>query len=139
MEFIPLNLGGVYRPLRFANGLKEAGINPIIITFEVDDNLKKIQNKFDFKLFDKLRKDITVYRIPLEDVTQFYKNKFTRFKNIYFNVTDNYLKAWRKNFYKQIPALANEREFFAFSDKFIRESKLSCLRNRLKFMLFLEQ
>ena len=105
MEFIPLNLGGVYRPLRFANGLKEAGINPIIITFEVDENLKKIQNKFDYKLLDKLRKDITVYRIPLNDVTRFHKSKFSRFKNIYFNVTDNYLKAWRNNFYTQIPSI----------------------------------
>lgn len=106
MEFVPLNLGGVFRPLRFANGLKENGINPIIITFEINKNLKKVQNKFDFKLLDKLNKDITVYRIPLDDLTTYYESKFGRFRNIYFNgLTDNYLKAWRKNFFKILPSL----------------------------------
>ncbi len=34
MEFVPLNLGGVFRPLRFVNGLKKNNINPVVVTFE---------------------------------------------------------------------------------------------------------
>lgn len=110
MEFVPLNLGGVFRPLRFVNGMKKAGIDPIIVTFEVDERLLKLQNRYDEKLLDKLDKNIMVYRVPLGDITQFYSNKFKRFINIYFNATDNYLKAWEVNLYNQLPAIIEKHK-----------------------------
>ncbi|HMD00984.1 MAG TPA: glycosyltransferase, partial [Ferruginibacter sp.] len=100
----------MYRPLRFVNGLQANGVDPVVVSFAVDENLKKVINKFDYGLENELRKDVTVYRVPLEDMTKFYETKWKRFKNIYFNVTDNYLKAWRKNFYEQLPAILQKHK-----------------------------
>jgi glycosyltransferase involved in cell wall biosynthesis len=105
MEFIPLNLAGVYRPLRFINSLKENGIEPIVITFCVDENLKKVQNKIDYRLNDYINSDIKVIRIPISDITKLYSTKWRAFINIYFNPTDNFLKAWKKEFYRLIPGI----------------------------------
>lgn len=110
MEFVPINNAGVYRPLRFINGLKKSGIDPVVVTFTVDENLKKIVNKFDFELENKLRKDITVYRIPIDDMTAYYRNKISKFWNIYFNITDNYFKAWRRNFNLQLPSIIKKHK-----------------------------
>src|SRR5438045_9475684 len=108
MEFIPLNVAGVYRPLKFINGLKNSGINPIVISFEIDENIKKIHKKTDYKLNELLNPGITVVRIPLSDITNYYSNRWRRFLNIYFNSSDNFLKAWKKNFYNQIPGLIEQ-------------------------------
>jgi len=105
MEFVPLNLGGVFRPLRFVNGLAENNINPIIVTFEDNEHLRKVQSRFDYGLMDKLNKDIRVYRIPLDDMSVYYENAFSRFKNTYFNISDNYAKAWRGNLFRQLPGI----------------------------------
>jgi len=111
MEFIPLNLGGVFRPLRFVNGLKQNKINPIIITFDDNANLRKVQTKFDYDLLEKLNKDIRVYRIPLDDIGKYYKSRLARFRNIYFNVvSDNYRKAWEENLFQQLPAIIKEHQ-----------------------------
>ena len=105
MEFIPLNLAGVYRPLRFINGLKAHGIEPVVITFCVDENLKKVQKKIDYNLNDQLNPDITIIRVPISDITKLYSTKWKAFINIYFNPTDNFLKAWKREFYKLIPGI----------------------------------
>jgi midasin (ATPase involved in ribosome maturation) len=41
--------------------------------------------------------------------------------------------------YKSIKEIRNERELFALCEKFLRESKLSCLNNRIKLLLFLQK
>jgi Glycosyltransferase Family 4 len=110
MEFLPLNLGGVFRPLRFVNGLVAGDINPIVVSFADDANLRKVQNRFDYGLLDKLDKNITVYRVPLDDMDPFYKTRIRRFKNIYFNPTDNYYKAWKKNVFRQLPEIIEKHK-----------------------------
>jgi hypothetical protein len=105
MEFVPLNLGGVFRPLRFVNGLNQNRIRPIVVTIADDEHLRKVQNRFDYALVDKLDKDVKVYRIPLDDISKYYNNRISRFKNTYFNISDNYAKAWRKNLFQQLPGI----------------------------------
>jgi hypothetical protein len=110
MEFIPLNLGGVFRPLRFANGLNSAGIRPVIITFEDNTHLRKVQNRFDYALMDRLDKDIPVYRIPLDDIDRYRNNRLKRFWNVYFNATDIYSKAWKKNLFERLPEIISKHQ-----------------------------
>jgi glycosyltransferase involved in cell wall biosynthesis len=110
MEFLPLNLGGVFRPLRFVNGLNKHHIRPIIITFADDDQLRKVHSRFDYALLDKLDKTIPVYRIPLNDMDGLYDTRLKRFKNIYFNVGDNYLAAWKDNLLKELPAIIEKHQ-----------------------------
>jgi hypothetical protein len=108
MEFAPINIAGVFRPMRFVNGLKKKGINPIVITFEIDDNLRKALDKIDFSLNDKLDPGIRVIRIPIDDLTQYSNTRWKNFRHIYFNPTDNFLKGWRKNFYSRIDDIIKE-------------------------------
>ena len=109
MEFIPINIGGVYRPLRFVNGLKRHGINPIVVTFTIDDNLKKIHHKIDENLMDLLNSEIPVIRIPLDGITFYTNTSWKRFKYVFNNNKgDNFLNAWEKNFYKVIPGIIQQ-------------------------------
>jgi glycosyl transferase family 4/glycosyl transferase family 1 len=105
MEFVPLNLGGVFRPLRFVNSLYKNGIQPIIITFADDPHLRKVHSRFDYGLMEKLDKGIEIYRIPLDDISEYYNTGFKRFRNIWFNTSDNFLNAWEKNLYRELPAI----------------------------------
>jgi glycosyltransferase involved in cell wall biosynthesis len=105
MEFVPLNLGGVFRPLRFVNGLEKNNIHPVIVTFQDNAHLRKVQSRFDYKLLEKLDKNIRVYRVPLADMDKYQKTRIARIKNIYFNATDNYLKAWKENLFQQLPEI----------------------------------
>ena len=108
MEFVPVNVAGVYRPLKFINGLKKAGLDPVVISIATDDNLKKIHKHTDPKLNTLLHPDIKIIRIPMDDITEFYSSRWKQFVNIYFNATDNFLKAWKKNFYEKLPQVINE-------------------------------
>lgn len=105
MEFIPINIAGVFRPLRFINGLKKNGINPIVVTFSVNENLLKVQNRIDNDLMKLVDPEVTIIRIPLDDISSFTSTRIRKVKNVYFNTTDNFLKAWRTNFFKEIPAI----------------------------------
>lgn len=100
-----MNLGGVFRPLRFANGLNRNGIKPVILTFSDNEHLRNVHSRFDFALLDKLDSDIPVYRIPLDDLSSYYNTRWKAFKNIYFNTSDNFLKAWEKNVYRELPGI----------------------------------
>ena len=95
MEFIPLNLAGVYRPLRFINFLAEKGEYPIVISFEIDETVKKLYPNIDLELNKQLHKNVTVYRVPLSIITK--ENRIQSFLNIYFNLSDGYRKFWKKN------------------------------------------
>ena len=82
MEFIPLNLAGVYRPLRFINFLAEKGEYPIVISFEIDETVKKLYPNIDLELNKQLHKNVTVYRVPLSIITK--ENRIQSFLNIYY-------------------------------------------------------
>lgn len=110
MEFVPLNLGGVFRPLRFVNGLEKNKIHPVIVTIADDEHLKKVQSRFDYKLLEKLDKNIPVYKVPIADMDKFYRTRAARFKNTYFNITDNYLKAWKENLFRQLPEIIEKHK-----------------------------
>lgn len=108
MEFAPLNLAGVYRPLRFANELNRNGITPIILTFELDENFKKIYDRMDLDLMSKLDEGVIIKRIPLDDLSPLYVSKWKRFRNIYFSLSDNYDKLWSPKLNEALPAIIKE-------------------------------
>lgn len=41
--------------------------------------------------------------------------------------------------YKNIKEIQNDKELFALCERFLRESKLSCLNNRIRLLLYLEK
>lgn len=102
MEFAPVNIAGVHRPLRFINALSRSGVHPIVVTIEIDENFKRIQEKFDYDLLSRIERGVTVIRIPAADISRYSEGKISSFFNVYWNRTDNFLKAWKKNFYREI-------------------------------------
>lgn len=108
MEFPPLNVAGVYRPIRIINGLIKYGIKPIVITFEIDENFKKNHHLLDFDLLKLVDPEVEIIRIPIPEIAELFKTKLSKFINIYFNSTDNYYKAWKKNLFKEIPKIVDK-------------------------------
>jgi hypothetical protein len=103
MEFVPLNLAGVYRPLRFINYLAEKGEFPIVVTFEIDETVKKLYPNIDLDLNRLLHKNVTVYRVPLAIMKK--ESRFQSFLSIYFNLSDGYRKLWKKSLFNTLPGI----------------------------------
>lgn len=110
MEFVPLNLGGVFRPLRFVNGLAKNGIKPVVLTFADDDNLRKVHHRFDHELLLKLDKNIKTYSVPLGDMDKFKRSRLRQFRHTFFNISDNFYKAWRENIFKVLPEIIEQHK-----------------------------
>ena len=110
MEFPPFSSAGVFRPLRFLNGLVEKGIQPIVLTFEFDGQLKNGIVKQDIALLDKVDKRIIVYRIPLKDMNTFKRNRVANFVSTFFNTSDNFAKAWEDNLFSCLPEIIKKHQ-----------------------------
>lgn len=110
MEFPPFSSAGVFRPLRFLNGLVEKGIQPIVLTFEFDDQLKNGVVKQDFELMDKVDERIIVYRIPLKDMNAYKANRSVGFLSTFFNLSDNFAKAWEDNLFNILPGIIQKHQ-----------------------------
>lgn len=41
--------------------------------------------------------------------------------------------------FKNIKLIQNEKELFSLCEQYLRESKISCIRNRIQLLLFLQQ
>jgi glycosyltransferase involved in cell wall biosynthesis len=105
MEFVPLNLAGVRRPLRFINSMRSAGFNPIVVTIDFEDGYNDRGYKIDRTLLSELDPDVTVIRIPALKISSFTDSRWKRLINIYFNRTDNFLKAWAPSLLREMPAI----------------------------------
>ena len=83
-EFPPLNSGGSHRPYRFAKHLQQFGINPVIVTPEVE------KSNSDDSLLKELN-NIKIVRTPVD--------KSVKFENIlsknYINIMDSASKKWK--------------------------------------------
>lgn len=102
-EFPPLNSGGSHRPFRFAKYLPQFGINPVIVTTEVEND------KLDNSLLKELDSNIKVIRTPQEK-----PSKYDAFlsKN-YINILDTDAKRWKTYLYPAIEQLVKEIKFDA--------------------------
>lgn len=104
-EFPPLNSAGVYRPIRFMNACAEKGYRVVVITFLHDANLEWPKEKLDDSVINLVNKEIIIERIPISSISSMVRNKFIKFINTYFFVTDKYARAWRKNLMDTFPSL----------------------------------
>ena len=103
-EFPPLNEGGSNRPLNFVNNLRVNGINPIVITPEIDNN-----ENIDYTLLEQLDKNIEVIRVPKEN--DIFLEKF--FSKNYINIQDTVSKKWEKHLLPVLERLTKEVDFQA--------------------------
>ena len=106
MEFAPVNTTGNFRSLKFVKYFNSFGINPFVITLDVESAQKIFKSaKVDKSLLDDLPSGTEIYRIPCEDPDKYYSGKFRTFLTIYFSIKDNIAKRWEKNLMNKIEAI----------------------------------
>lgn len=109
LEFPPINSAGVYRPLRFINALAERNIQTIVISFEIDENLKKVQGFFDATLVAEIHPKVNVVRVPIDDITEMTSGLLGRIRFIMNNAAgDNFYNAWKKRIFSVVEKLIAE-------------------------------
>jgi hypothetical protein len=104
MEFAPVNTTGNFRGLKFLKYINDYGIEPIVITFEINQAAQIFNAKIDENLLEDLPKGISIYRIgikPLKTV----KNKIVQFFKIYFSTEDELAKKWDKKIMNELPSI----------------------------------
>jgi hypothetical protein len=79
VEFPPLNVAGVFRPLRFINALAENGYDVTVLTISESTVLSKLtKNRIDTSLLNLVDQRINVIRVPFED-NNTHKSNFQSF------------------------------------------------------------
>ncbi len=115
-EFAPLNIGGIFRPLKFAKYLPDFGIRPHIYTLD-PQHYSRIFNKpnQDNSMLEDLKgKEVVIKHIPIQALAELDKSKFRKFLRIYFSIyRGSEYKLWRKNLLSQIYNDAKSTKFKA--------------------------
>jgi hypothetical protein len=101
-EFPPTNSGGSHRPYRFVKHMKKLGVNPVVVTPEVDGA------QIDQSLFEGME-DIRVVRTPIQQPTLI--DRFL--SKQYINVLDPEARRWEKYMYRAVEKLVSEYDFKA--------------------------
>ncbi len=101
-QFPPLNVGGVFRPLKFVKYFNNFGIRPIIFTLSPESYSKVYENfNIDNSLLNEIENvDKEIIHIDSKDLLKKRKNKIRTFLEIYFSVTSVHDK-WKKFFIKE--------------------------------------
>lgn len=107
-EFPPINVAGVYRPIRFMNACVESGYKVVVVTFEHNENLGWPIDKLDENIINLINKEVVIHRVPIKNISLMERNKFLKFWNTYFFVTDKYARAWKRNLFKQLPVIVQK-------------------------------
>jgi len=101
-EFPPLNVGGVFRPLKFVKYFNDFNIKPIIFTLKTEDYQKVYLNK---KLDENLLSDINnVEKDIIQVKSDSFINKPEKKIIHFFNILEKNHKIWKTYFFKEAKA-----------------------------------
>lgn len=104
-EFPPLSSGGMQRSLKFVKYLPEYNINPIVITVEENDYAEVLSNyHLDPALKNEIPAGIAIERVHCPAVRK-SKSRLLSWFRIYFSVTENFKKTWRKPLEQRLPEI----------------------------------
>jgi len=107
-EFPPLSSGGVQRSLKFVKYLPEFGINPIVVTIRENDYPAVLKEyRLDANLIEDIPHGTIIERIPC-GATPVAANKFLRWFDMFFSVTEVFDKTWRQPLEEALPKLINK-------------------------------
>lgn len=101
-QFPPLNVGGVFRPLKFVKYFNDFGIKPIIFTLSPKDFPKIYENKKpDYNLLKDIENvDKEIVYVKSSELLLKRKTKLQDFSQIYFNLSKgSEHKKWQNNFF----------------------------------------
>lgn len=107
-EFPPLNFGGVHRPLAFAKYLNEFDIKPIIVTLSSNSYHQVYRPPVDHTLGKDVLTENIIIKIDSENIIRINKSRIKNFFDIFFSVSGNESKGWRKDFKLQVTNTVKE-------------------------------
>ena len=102
-EFYPMNTGGSHRPFRVAKFLKKHGIDPIVISAEVD----RADPKYDRSLEEEVKSaGLEVIHVKIKPA-----NSLTRLcDTYYFNILDCTYVRWQKALKQELDSVIRRNE-----------------------------
>lgn len=104
-EFPPLLSGGIQRSLYFVKYLPSFGINPVVITPEEKDIPNIFNNPaIDSSLLAKIPEGTIIERVHCGHPPH-TSNPFLRWVRMYFSVTENFKKYWKKPLQDELPGI----------------------------------
>jgi len=110
LEFPPINTTGNFRSLKFVKHLQSFGINPIVVTLDIESGNELFGNRIDMKLLDEIPDEIDILRVPIKKRNiRIIKSKLLDFLRIYFNVDDKIIARLPKKFLKILDEKVNSR------------------------------
>ena len=111
IEFAPVSTTGNFRSLKFVKYFRDFGINPIVITLDVDSASRIFAYaKVDYTLLEDLPEGTNIYRIPCGDLSKYYTNNIRRFLTIYFSTKDKIAEAWEKGVMNNIQGIIDKHK-----------------------------
>lgn len=141
-EFPPVQTTGSIRPVKFVKYLKQFGINPIVITTDIESGKRAFDHaKIDESLLADLPNDVEIIRIPTMDYSDFYKNKFKNIKHHYFSVSDHIEKHWGENVNNEITTIIKKYKpqlIYATAPPFGTATIVSNIANRFNLPLVMD-
>ncbi len=102
-QFPPLNVGGVFRPLKFVKYFNDFGIKPVVFSLSPECYPKIYENKKpDYNLLTEINHvEKEIIYVKTDNLLVARKNKLQTFSQIYFNLTKGTEhKKWEKHFFK---------------------------------------
>ncbi|MGN6492512.1 MAG: hypothetical protein ACTHLE_10995 [Agriterribacter sp.] len=110
MEFAPVNTTGNYRSLKFVKYLSNFGITPIIITLKEIEASRIFNAQISPELNNDIPFDTVIYRISCSPFFEKRRNRVSNFLNVYFKLTDDIGRAWKRNLYTELPEIIEKHK-----------------------------
>jgi glycosyltransferase involved in cell wall biosynthesis len=95
-EFPPLGGAGVRRSMGWAKYLPQFGIEPVVVTTDLESFQRTVANPVvDASLLHEVPPRTAIVRIPCGAVRADQASTFTRWRSVFFSLTDSIGGAWR--------------------------------------------
>jgi hypothetical protein len=108
-EFPPIGGGGVHRSIKFTKYLRDFGVDPVVLTTELESFRRVISNPVDETLLDELPDGLDVERVSCLPPDNFNKGKFSEWRRIFFSLVDGpQAKFWKPHLVQQLPRILAE-------------------------------
>jgi glycosyltransferase involved in cell wall biosynthesis len=94
-EMPPSAAGGVQRPTKFVKYLPDFGIEPVVVTTDLQSFRQFMPGcPIDQSLLTQLRPDVVIERVPCTRLRAKNPGRFSEWRRIYFSVVESLAKEW---------------------------------------------
>lgn len=103
LEFAPINTTGNFRSLKFVKYLRDFGVEPIVLTLDVESGRKTFDNKHDDKLLCDIPPNTLIKRVSRPFSNSWMRSYWlANYLRIYFKVSDKIVQDAKKSLTSEI-------------------------------------